>query len=147
MKVILKEDIETLGRAGDLVNVKPGYGRNYLVPRAKAVEASAENIRLVEHERAVARERMQKIRREAEDVARRIAETPMVIRQAAGEEDKLFGAVTTQDIARLLSESGIEVDRRKIMLEEPIKRLGQFEIPVKLPADVIGKLVVTVERT
>ncbi|OGW61426.1 MAG: 50S ribosomal protein L9 [Nitrospirae bacterium RBG_16_64_22] len=147
MKVILKEDIETLGRAGDLVNVKPGYARNYLVPRAKAVEASAENIRLVEHERGVARERMQKIRREAEDVARRIAEMPMVIRQAAGEEDKLFGAVTTQDIARLLSESGIEIDRRKIMLEEPIKRLGQFEIPVKLPADVIGRLVVTVERT
>lgn len=147
MKVILKEDIETLGKAGDLVNVKPGYARNYLVPRAKAVEASAENIRLVEHERAVGRERMQKIRREAEDVARRIAEMPLVIRQAAGEEDKLFGAVTTQDIARLLSEGGIEVDRRKIMLEEPIKRLGQFEVPVKLPADVIGKLVVTVERT
>ncbi|MEK6814500.1 MAG: 50S ribosomal protein L9 [Nitrospirota bacterium] len=147
MKVILKEDIETLGKAGDLVNVKPGYARNYLVPRAKAVEASAENIRLVEHERAVGRERMQKIRREAEDVARRIAEMPLVIRQAAGEEDKLFGAVTTQDIARLLSESGIEVDRRKIMLEEPIKRLGQFEVPVKLPADVIGKLTVTVERT
>jgi large subunit ribosomal protein L9 len=147
VKVILKEDIETLGKAGDLVNVKPGYARNYLVPRAKAVEASAENIRLVEHERAVGRERMQKIRREAEDVARRIAEMPLVIRQAAGEEDKLFGAVTTQDIARLLSESGIEVDRRKIMLEEPIKRLGQFEVPVKLPADVIGKLVVTVERT
>jgi large subunit ribosomal protein L9 len=147
VKVILKEDIETLGKAGDLVNVKPGYARNYLVPRAKAVEASAENIRLVEHERAVGRERMQKIRREAEDVARRIAEMPLVIRQAAGEEDKLFGAVTTQDIARLLSESGIEVDRRKIMLEEPIKRLGQFEVPVKLPADVIGKLTVTVERT
>lgn len=147
MKVILKEDIEALGKAGDLVNVKPGYARNYLVPRAKAVEASAENIRLVEHERAVGRERMQKIRREAEDVARRIAEMPLVIRQAAGEEDKLFGAVTTQDIARLLSESGIEVDRRKIMLEEPIKRLGQFEVPVKLPADVIGKLTVTVERT
>jgi large subunit ribosomal protein L9 len=145
MKLILREDVENLGRGGDVVDVKPGYGRNFLLPRGLAVAANTRNLREIEHQKAVATAKAAKLKASAEAVAKRLAETPITLKRKAGEQDKLFGSVTAIDIAEALSARGLQLDRRSIDLPEPIKTVGDFEVPVKLHHDVVGKAKVKVE--
>ncbi len=145
MKLILREDVENLGRGGDVVDVKPGYGRNFLLPRGLAVVANPKNLREIEHQKAVASAKAAKLKASAEAVAKRLAETPVTLKRKAGEQDKLFGSVTAIDIAEALSARGLQLDRRSIDLAEPIKTTGDFEVPVKLHHDVVGKAKVKVE--
>jgi large subunit ribosomal protein L9 len=145
MKLILREDVENLGRGGDVVDVKPGYGRNFLLPRGLAVTANPKNLREIEHQKAVATAKAAKLKASAEAVAKRLAETPVTLKRKVGDQDKLFGSVTALDIAEALSARGLQLDRRSIDLAEPIKTVGDFEVGVKLHHDVVGKVKVKVE--
>jgi large subunit ribosomal protein L9 len=136
MKVILKEDIKKLGKIGQIVDVADGYARNYLVPKGLAIEASTKNIRSLEHEKKIIQERAKKHKDSAQDLASRISAMILTIRAKAGEEEKLFGSVTTMDIAEALLNEGVEIDKKKISLEEPIKRLGSYAVQIKLHPDV-----------
>jgi large subunit ribosomal protein L9 len=145
MKVILREDVYNLGKGGELVEVKPGYGRNYLIPRGLAVVANPKNIREVEHQKAVAAAKAAKLKASAQAVAKRLSETPVALSRKVGEQDKLYGSVTAMDIAEALAARGLEIDRRSIDLAEPIKTVGDFEVGVKLHSEVVGKVKVKVE--
>ena len=145
MKLILREEVENLGKGGEVVDVKPGYGRNYLLPRGLAVLASTRNVRELEHEKSMAAAKAAKLKASAEAVAKRLSETPVTLKRKVGEQDKLYGSVTAMDVAEAIAARGLQLDRRSIDLSEPIKTLGTFEVPVKLHSDVVGKLKVTVE--
>src|SRR5512133_3873192 len=145
MKVILREDVPNLGKSGELVNVKPGFGRNYLLPRKLAVLANEANVAQLEHDRAVISARQAKLRGNAEEQAKRINAVSITVARKVGEQDKLFGSVTALDIAEALAARGLEIDRRSIDLSEPIKTVGDFEVGVKLHHDVIGKAKVKIE--
>jgi len=144
MQVILREDIEKLGKIGDLVKVKDGFGRNYLLPLKKAIEATPKNVNAMEHARKMVSDRLRKLKKEAAADAENIKALALTIRAKAGEEGKLFGSVTSMDIADAAKAQGVTIDKRKIHLEEPIKRLGEFTVPVKLHTDVMVDLKITV---
>ncbi len=146
MKVILKEDLETLGKCGDVVEVKDGYGRNYLLPRNLAIAANRGNLRAINELKQQQEMRMAKVRRAAESIKSRIEKASCTAEVLVGEEDKVFGSVTTQNIAELLEAQGIEVDRKKIMLDEPLKQLGVYTVPIKIAADVVANLKVWVVK-
>ncbi len=131
MELILKETIDTLGEEGDVVKVKPGYGRNYLIPRGKAVLATKANMAILEQEMKSIASRKEKQRQAAEELSKKIAGVTVVIEQRVGEEDKLYGSVTATDIADKLAGLGIVIDKRKIILEEPLKTLGVSMVPCK----------------
>jgi len=144
MKVILKETIKHVGKAGQIVEVKDGYARNYLIPKGFAVEASTKNVRSLEHEVRVLQERAKKNRGSAQDLADRISAMTLTIMAKAGEEGKLFGSVTTMDVADALLKEGIEIDKRKIFMEESIKRIGSYSASIKLHPDVSVQLNIQV---
>jgi large subunit ribosomal protein L9 len=146
MKVILRQDYENLGRFGDIVEVKDGYARNYLIPRRIALPATPGNIKIVETEKKQKAFKLEKERRNAQRIAEQISGLEIRIPVRAGENDRLFGSVTSQVIADKLSKHGIEVDRRKIQLEEPIKTLGSYDIPIKLHPEISVNLKVHVVR-
>ena len=146
MQVILREDVDNLGRAGELVNVKPGYGRNFLLPKGLAVLATPKNVARVEHEKRMASGRAAKARKGAEDIAGRIEGAQINIARQVGEEDKLFGSVTGRDIAEALGEQGINIDHRKVHLPEPIKALGMHEVRIKLASEVQATVKVWVVK-
>ena len=145
MKLILREDVYNLGKGGELVEVKAGYGRNFLIPRGLAVLANPKNIREVEHQKAVAAAKAAKLKASAEAIAKRLSDTPVSLRRKVGEQDKLYGSVTAMDIAEALAARGLQIDRRHIDLGEPIKTVGDHEVGVKLHAEVVGKVKVKVE--
>jgi large subunit ribosomal protein L9 len=144
MKVILKDNVENLGEIGDLVPVKPGYARNFLIPQGKAIEATVRNVKVLEHQKKLVQDRINKTIRSAESLAKRIESISVTISQKVGENDRLFGSVTTMHIADALMEEGFDVDKKKILLEEPIKQLGVYTVPVKLHPDVSANLKVWV---
>jgi large subunit ribosomal protein L9 len=144
MKVILKNDVKDLGRAGEVVNVKDGFARNYLVPQGLAVEASTKNVKEFEHEKKKIQEMARKVKAGATGLAEQIAAAKIVIKAKAGEEDKLFGSVTSMDIADALKAAGIEIDKKKIQLDEPIRRLGEHTVAVKIHSEVSAQLNVQV---
>lgn len=144
MQVILREDVDKLGKIGDTVKVKDGYARNYLIPMKKAIEATPKNLRALEHAKKMVSDRLRRLKKEAATVADRLKTISVVIKAKAGEEGKLFGAVTSMDIAEAVRAQGIEIDRRKIILDEPIKRLGEYTVQVKLHADVAADIKVSV---
>jgi large subunit ribosomal protein L9 len=144
MKVILREDITNLGKSGEMVTVKDGFGRNYLLPRKLAVLASEQNIRQLEHERSVTTARSAKLKAAAEEQARKVGAVAVTVRRKVGEQDKLYGSVTALDIAEALASAGQKVDRRNIHLPEPIKALGQYEVELRLHRDVTAKIKVEV---
>lgn len=144
MKLILREDVASLGRSGQLVTVKDGYGRNYLLPRKLAVLANEQNVRQLEHEKAVITARQAKLKGEAEQAAGKLSAVNVTIRRKVGEQDKLFGSVTALDIAEALASQGQKVDRRHIHLPEPIKALGDYEVEIRLHHDVAAKVKVQV---
>jgi large subunit ribosomal protein L9 len=145
MKVILREDVDNLGKGGELVEVRPGYGRNFLIPRGLAVLANAKNVRELDHQKKVAEAKAAKLKQSAEAVAKRLAETPVTLKRKVGEQDKLYGSVTALDIVEALAGRGLQIDRRSIDLPEPIKTVGDHEVPVKLHREVVGKARVKVE--
>ncbi len=144
MQVILKESVRELGQMGEVVNVKDGFARNFLIPKGFAVEANPKNMKALEHEKRKIQDLARKVKVGAEDLAARISAVTVTITAKAGEEEKLFGSVTAMDIAEALQKEGIEIDRRKLVLEEPIKRLGAYTVPVKLPSEVVAQLNVQV---
>ena len=145
MKLILREDVEHLGKGGELVDVKPGYGRNFLLPRGLAVAANPKNVRELEHQRKIAEAKAAKLKASAEAVAKRLADTPVTLKRKVGEQDKLYGSVTALDIVEALAARGLQLERRTIDLPEPLKTIGEFEVPVKLHREVVGKAKVKVE--
>lgn len=145
MKVILKADVKDLGRVGEVVSVKDGFARNYLMPKGLAVDASTKNVKQFEHDKRQILEMAKKVKAGAEGLAEKIAATGITIKAKAGEEDKLFGSVTAMDIAEALKAEGIEIDKKKISLEEPIKRLGEYKVAVKLHSNVAAEITVRVE--
>jgi large subunit ribosomal protein L9 len=140
MEIILVEDVPFLGKAGDLVRVSDGYARNYLLPRRKAMKATAASLKAVEQERHLVQNKQDKLEQEAQELAQRIEEISCTVAKPAGEEGKLFGAVTSADIEEALREQGVSVDRKKIVLEEPIKNLGVYTISLKLHSSVVAQL-------
>src|SRR4030066_1913841 len=137
MKVVLKNDIKNIGKIGQIVDVTAGYARNYLVPRGLAVEANTKNIKSLEHQKRIIQDNATKIKNSAQDLSNKISTITLVIKAKAGEEGKLFGAVTTMDIAELLQKEGIEIDKKKIYLDEPIKRLGSYAVNVKIHPEIL----------
>lgn len=146
MQLILLENIPSLGKAGDLVKVSDGYGRNYLIPKKKAILATEKNLKVVEHQRRQVQQSLEKSKRDAEKLAQRIENLSCNFMKSVGESGKIFGSVTSMDIENYLKENGIEVDRKKISLEEPIKNLGMYSIPIKLHPEVIAHLKVWVAQ-
>jgi large subunit ribosomal protein L9 len=144
VQIILSEEVTNLGRPGDVVKVKAGYARNYLLPRKLAVEANSKNLRAFEHEKRIALLKREALQQKAVGLRARIEGLTIIIGARAGEEGKLFGSVTNIDIERALREKGVEVDRRRIQLPEPIKQLGEFSVPVRLSAEVDAHLKLTV---
>jgi large subunit ribosomal protein L9 len=144
MNVILTESVDGLGNIGDLIKVKPGYGRNFLVPKGLAVEANTRNIKELEHQKRQMERKAQKVSQEAEAVKARIEAVQCVFAHRASEEGKLFGAVTNKEIGDKLAAAGVEIDRKKIQLSEPIKALGDYQVSVKLAAGVTATIKVSV---
>ena len=140
MKVILREDMEKLGKCGEIVDVASGYGRNYLIARNLAIPATKGNVKAIDEIKKQKDMRDRKSMKEAERVKSRIEKASIMAEVNVGEEDKVFGSVTAAMISELLSKEGITVDRRNIILEEPIKALGVFTVPVKIATDVIASL-------
>jgi large subunit ribosomal protein L9 len=144
VQVILNEDLPNLGRTGDVVKVRAGYARNYLLPRKLAVEADQKNLHAFEHQKRIASRRREAKRTDALAIKEKIEALSITISARAGEEGKLFGSVTNIDIERAVREKGVDIERRKIVLPEPIKQLGDFTVPVKLDSEVEANLKVTV---
>ncbi len=146
MEVILREDIEKLGNRGEVVKVASGYARNFLLPKRLAVVANESNKKIVEQERHAHVRREAKLVDEAQDLSKLLTGVSVTIAQKAGEADQLFGSVTSKDIAEALALQNFTIDRRKIQLEEPIKQLGEFKVPVKLHKDVTAEITVVVVK-
>ncbi len=144
MQVILIEDVSSLGKMGDLVRVSNGYARNYLIPQKKAIYATEKNVKALDHQKREIQGRMVKVKKSADKLAQEIAQLSCTFTRTVGESGKLFGSVTSMDIESYLKGNGIEVDRKKILLEEPIKSVGMFTVPIKLHADVAARLKVWV---
>jgi large subunit ribosomal protein L9 len=146
MEVILKEDVVALGSRGDVVKVAEGYGRNFLLPRKLAIEASAGNKKVIEQMKAATVRRSVKEKAQAEELAKQFEGLSVSFQRKSGENDQLFGSVTSGDIADALTKKSFTIDRRKIQLHEPLKTLGEFVIPVKLHKDVTAHLKVVIEK-
>ncbi len=146
MEVILREDIERLGNRGQVVKVANGYARNFLLPKRLAVAATDANRKIVEQERQAHLRREAKQKSEAEDLSKLLAGVTVTIAQKAGENDQLFGSVTSKDVAEALAQKNFTIDRRKVQLEEPIKQLGEFKVPVRLHKDVTAEVTVQVVK-
>lgn len=144
MRVILREDVQSLGKSGELVTVKDGYARNFLLPRKIAVVANDKNIRQLDHEKAVISTRQSKLLGGAREEAKKLQSVNVTIARKVGEQDKLYGSVTVLDIAEALAGAGQKVDRRSIHLPEPIKALGEYEVEIRLHREVIAKIKVAV---
>jgi large subunit ribosomal protein L9 len=144
MKVILREDVEKLGKAGEVVKVADGFGRNFLLPRRLAVPANVRNLKSLEHDRRVIEARVKKTLKTAESLATRLSSVSLTIPAKAGEEGKLFGAITSRDIAEALGKAGVPVDRKTVLLTDPIKQLGDYKVKIKAGGDLAPEISVSV---
>ena len=147
MKVILKQNIDSLGKAGEIVQVKNGYARNYLIPQSFAVEATTSNMKAYQEEMRLNEKRALKGKQDAQELAAKLEKVSVTASVQVGEEDKVFGSVTSQNIEDLLKDQNIEIDRKRIILEEPIKALGVYDIPIKLHPEVIVNIKLWVVRS
>ena len=136
MKVILREDVKNLGRIGEVVNVSDGYARNFLLPKQFAVEANTKNLREFEHNKKVILEKAAKIKESLKSISDKLASLSLTIKAKAGEDDKLFGSVTNMNIAEALAAEGHDIDKKKIIINEPIRRLGEYAVTIKLHHDL-----------
>ncbi len=146
MEVILREDVEKLGNRGEVVKVAAGYARNFLLPRRLAVAATDANRKIIEQERQAHLRKEAKLKGEAEDLGQLLGGVSVTITQKAGENDQLFGSVTAKDVADALAAKNFTIDRRKVQLDEPIKQLGEYKVPLRLHRDVVIEITVTVVR-
>jgi large subunit ribosomal protein L9 len=146
MRVILRDNLENLGKAGEVVSVRTGYGRNYLLPKGLAVPATEKDEAKMAHEQRLIAARLAKLTKQLASEADRLSQVSVSLARAVGEEDKLYGSVTNRDIADALAEQGIKVDAKKIVLDDPIKALGMTEVPIKLGHDVTAKIKVWVVK-
>ena len=146
MKVILKEDIPKLGTMGETVKVAPGYGRNYLIPQGKAVLATNKNLKELEHQRQLILRKADLVRKDAESFAEKFRGLTLTLTRKVVGEDKIYGSVSVGDISQALKEAGVEIERKMIKLTEPIKSVGEFQVPVKVHADVTAELTVQVVK-
>jgi len=144
MKIILREDVENLGKAGEVVKVKDGYGRNYLIPRQLAVLANVRNMKSLDHDRRTIETRAKKTRKTAEATAATLSAVSLTLPAKVGEEGKLFGAITSRDIAEALGKAGVTVDRKAIQLADPIKQVGDYKVKIRVAADVLPEISVSV---
>ena len=144
MKIILREDVEKLGKAGDVVKVADGFGRNYLIPRQLAVLANVRNLKALEHDRRVIEARAKKSRKSAESLAAKLSSVSVTLSAKAGEEGKLFGAITSRDIADAMEKAGVPVDRKNVLLHDPIKQLGDYKVKIKAGTDLHPEISVRV---
>jgi large subunit ribosomal protein L9 len=145
MKLLLKEDVDGLGFCGEEVEVKDGYGRNFLIPKGKALLATPNNLKAFNHQKRIVQAKVKKITGIAQEVADKISSASIQITKKMGDGGKMFGAVTAQEISDLLKAKGIDIDRRKIQIQEPIKKAGEHSIPVKLHPEVTAEIKLTVE--
>ena len=145
MKLLLKEDVDGLGFCGEEVEVKDGYGRNFLIPKGKALLATPNNLKAFNHQKRIVQAKVKKITGIAQEVADKISVATIQIKKKMGDGGKMFGAVTAQEISDLLKAKGIDIDRRKIQIQEPIKKAGEYSIPVKLHPEVTAAIKLTVE--
>jgi len=144
MEIILKKTVDTLGEEGNIVKVKSGYGRNYLIPKKLAVIANKTNRALLEQETAVIESRREKQRFESEALSKKVSGSSITIQHRAGEEEKLFGSVTSADIAEKLAELDIQIDKKNILFTDPIKTLGEFVVPIKVGYQMTSEITVTI---
>ena len=144
MKIILREDVEKLGKAGEVVKVKDGYGRNYLIPRQLAVLANVRNMKALDHDRRTIETRAKKTKKATEATAATLSAVTLTLPAKAGEEGKLFGAITSRDIAEALGKAGVNVDRKAIQLADPIKQVGDYKVKIRVAADVFPEISVSV---
>lgn len=144
MQIILREDIPSLGKAGDIVKVSEGYGRNFLLPRKKAVAATPGNLKSLEQEKQAIEAKRQKTKAEAEALAQKIGALGVTLEKQAGEEDKIFGSVSTRDIAGALETQGFKLDKRLIRIKDPIRAVGEHTVEIHLHHDVVVPLKITV---
>jgi len=145
MKLLLKEDVDGLGFCGEEVEVKDGYGRNFLIPKGKALLATPNNLKAFNHQKRIVQAKVKKITGIAQEVADKISAATIQIKKKMGDGGKMFGAVTAQEISDLLKAKGIDIDRRKIQIQDPIKKAGEYSIPVKLHPEVVAEIKLTVE--
>lgn len=146
MLVILRENVENLGRIGDLVNVSPGFARNYLLPRKLVAVADAANVKMIENQRKVLEKKRLAARAVSEELAKKISDQSVTIARKVGENDKLFGSVTQSDIADALKKTGLDVEKRMVILEHPIKALGVHTVTIKFDADVTASVKVWITK-
>lgn len=146
MEVILKEDVPKLGHRGDVVKVAEGYGRNFLLPKKLAIEANVANKAVIQQMKDAAVRRSQKDKAEAEALAAQLAPVSLTFRRRSGEHEQLFGSVTSSDVAAELAHKGFNIDRRKIELDQPLKTLGEFQVPIRLYREVTAQVKVQIER-
>jgi large subunit ribosomal protein L9 len=146
MKVILAENIPSLGRIGDLVKVAPGYARNYLVPKGFAMAATEKNVRDLEHKKRILAQKREKVHQEMLSVAEKLNQVRITLRRKVAEEDRLYGSVTVGDLAKALEDQGFVIDRKDIKLVQPIKQLGEFAVSVRVDADVLAEIKVVIEK-
>ena len=145
MKLLLKEDVDGLGFCGDEVEVKDGYGRNFLIPKGKALLATPNNLKAFNHQKRVVQSKVKKVIATVQDIADEIAKVTCTVKKKIGDTGKMFGSVTAQEIADLLKVQGVDIDRRKIQITEPIKKAGEYKIPVKLHTEVTAEIKLVVE--
>ena len=145
MKLLLKEDVDGLGFCGDEVEVKDGYGRNFLIPKGKALLATPNNLKAFNHQKRIVQSKVKKVIGVSQGVADEISKAPIQIKKKIGDGGKMFGSVTAQEISDLLKSKGVDLDRRKIQIQEPIKKAGEYSIPVKLHPKVIAEIKLVVE--
>jgi large subunit ribosomal protein L9 len=146
MQVILRDDLDNLGKSGEVVNVKPGYARNYLLPRGLAIKATAGDIKRVEHEKRVIAARTAKLAKDAQAEADKLSAVSVSIAVAVGEDDRLYGSVTSRDVAEALKDRGVIIDPKKVVLDEPLKALGLAEVPIKVGRGVTATVKVWVVK-
>ena len=145
MKLLLKEDVDGLGFCGDEVEVKDGFGRNFLIPKGKALLATPNNLKAFNHQKRVVQSKVKKVIATVQAIADEIAKVTCTVKKKIGDTGKMFGSVTAQEIADLLKVQGVDIDRRKIQITEPIKKAGEYKIPVKLHSEVTAEIKLVVE--
>ncbi len=146
MKVILKQDVENVGRKGDIVNVAPGYGRNYLVPKKMALEVTASNMKMISIEQQALKKKIEQERLSYQELIRKLNQVTLSFSRKAGEKDHIFGSVSASDIKAELDKLGYDIDKKKLVLDEPIKRLGNYSVPIKVYHDDKAEIKVAVVR-
>ncbi|MGA2401341.1 MAG: 50S ribosomal protein L9, partial [Syntrophobacteraceae bacterium] len=146
MKVILTETVESMGQIGDVVNVAPGYARNFLLPKGLAMEATGKNVRELEHKKRMLAQRREKERQEMLSIAEKLGSVRISLRRKVSEDDKLYGSVNVTDISKALEGLGFQIDKKDIILEQPIKQLGVFNVVVRVGARVTGNIHVVIEK-